>query len=508
MTNHLFDSLLSASDADNSALFAYLPDGDVLSYGDVWESCISFSHCLLNFSLSCDDRVIIQLEKSMESVFLYLSCLRCGFIYIPLNPAYTESEIIHFLDDASPQLFICESSRYDSLLPLCESRDIRLISLDNFLSCIPTFSSPLAVAYRTGSDIASIIYTSGTTGRSKGAMLSHSNLLSNASTLVDLWRFTSSDVLLHALPIFHVHGLFIAFHIVFLCKCSIRFLPKFSVSSVLEHLPMSTAMMGVPTFYTRLLCDDRFTATVVDGIRIFISGSAPLSSEAHKLFFTRTGHSILERYGMSETGMLTSNPYDGERRAGSVGFPLPDVQLRICSYDTGIEVAQGEVGVIEVKGPNVFSGYWNLPSYNDTEFRPDGYFITGDLARMDKSGVIEIVGRQKDLIISGGMNIYPKEIESALESYTEGLECAVVGLPHCDFGEAVVAFVCFRESGADTLTDSSDLESELLSHCETCLASFKCPKRILILPSLPRNSMGKIEKNRLRQDYEALFTID
>jgi malonyl-CoA/methylmalonyl-CoA synthetase len=349
-----------------------------------------------------------------------------------------------------------------------------------------------------GDEIAAILYTSGTTGRSKGAMLSHENLLSNSKTLTDLWQFSSDDVLLHALPIFHTHGLFVAINVVLASGASMIFLSGFNQDEIIKHLPSSTSMMGVPTFYTRLLSDERFTRDLVSHIRLFISGSAPLLTETHIQFEKLTGQKILERYGMTETNMNTSNPYDGERRAGTVGFPLQGVSIKICHPETGDELADGEIGILEVKGPNVFSGYWKMPEKTAEELRENGYFITGDLAKRDEDGYIHIVGRSKDLIISGGYNIYPKEIELALDEEENIVESAVIGVPHSDFGEAVVAVVVCHDQAFDPAIAMQNIKSKL--------APYKQPKQIIIVETLPRNTMGKVQKNTLRDSYSHLFT--
>jgi malonyl-CoA/methylmalonyl-CoA synthetase len=347
---------------------------------------------------------------------------------------------------------------------------------------------------RNGDDLAAFLYTSGTTGRSKGAMLTQDNLLSNALTLVDYWQFTSKDVLLHALPIFHTHGLFVACNVMLAAGGSMIFLPKFDIDQIIENLPRSTSMMGVPTFYTRLLDDERFTKDRVSHMRLFVSGSAPLLADTHIQFEARTGHRILERYGMTETNMNTSNPYDGERCAGTVGFPLPDVELKVCHPESGEELPTGEIGVIEVRGPNVFKGYWQMPEKTKEELRDNGFFITGDLGRVDEDGYVSIVGRNKDLIISGGYNIYPKEVELILDEQDNVLESAVIGVPHADFGESVLA-VLVPQKGRQL--DLSVIEENM----RKSLARFKQPKRYEIVEELPRNTMGKVQKNILRDRY-------
>jgi malonyl-CoA/methylmalonyl-CoA synthetase len=351
---------------------------------------------------------------------------------------------------------------------------------------------------RSADDLAAILYTSGTTGRSKGAMLSHANLLSNAQTLVDVWRFTRDDVLLHALPIFHTHGLFVATNVTLSAGASLIFLPGFSAEAIIANIPQATALMGVPTFYTRLLDEPAFTGDLVRHMRLFVSGSAPLLAETHVLFEQRTGHRILERYGMTETNMNTSNPYDGERRAGTVGFPLPGVDLRIVDAETGKALPQGEIGIIEVKGPNVFSGYWQMPEKTKEEFRGDGFFITGDVGVIDADGYVQIVGRSKDLIISGGYNIYPKELELLLDEEDGVLESAVIGVPHADFGEGVVAVLVPRPGAKLD-------EAAILDSIKPKIARFKQPKRIVVLDELPRNTMGKVQKNVLRETYRTLL---
>ena len=351
---------------------------------------------------------------------------------------------------------------------------------------------------RCGNDLAAILYTSGTTGRSKGAMLSHDNLLSSARTLAEFWRFGPKDVLLHALPIFHTHGLFVATNVMLAAGGSMIFLPKFDVDQVIERLPEATAMMGVPTFYTRLLGDPRLDHDLVAHMRVFISGSAPLLEETHLQFEKRTGHRILERYGMTETNMNTSNPYEGERRAGTVGFPLPGVELKITDPESGEELPQGKTGQIEVRGSNVFQGYWKLPEKTSAELRDDGFFITGDLGKIDIDGYVQIVGRNKDLIISGGFNIYPKEIELVLNAVPGVVESAVIGVPHPDFGETVVG-VLVPEEGAR-------LDQEvILSKVRKSLARFKHPRKLIFLETLPRNTMGKVQKSILRDRYFDLF---
>ena len=347
-------------------------------------------------------------------------------------------------------------------------------------------------------DLAAFLYTSGTTGRSKGAMLTHGNLLSNARSLVEAWRFTSDDILLHALPIFHSHGLFVACNVSLLSGGSMIFLPAFQADEVVKWLPKATSMMGVPTFYTRLLDEKRFDKDLVAHMRLFTSGSAPLLAETHVAFERRTGHRILERYGMTETNMNTSNPYDGERRAGTVGFPLPDVEVRVVDQETGREVAKGEIGVLEVRGPNVFKGYWKMPEKTREEFRPDGFFITGDLGRVDEDGYIHIVGRAKDLVISGGYNVYPKEIELILDELDGVAESAVIGVPHPDFGEAVVAVVVPAAGAAFD-------EAAILEAIRGKVARFKQPKRVFAIDELPRNTMGKVQKAVLRDAHGDLF---
>ncbi|NNK79543.1 MAG: AMP-binding protein, partial [Litoreibacter sp.] len=352
---------------------------------------------------------------------------------------------------------------------------------------------------RNSDDLAAFLYTSGTTGRSKGAMLTQDNLLSNAQTLKEYWQFGDEDVLLHALPIFHTHGLFVASNTVILAGASMIFLPRFDLDQMIANMPKATTMMGVPTFYTRLLSDDRFTKKLTAHMRLFVSGSAPLLAETHVQFEERTGHRILERYGMTETNMSTSNPYDGQRRAGTVGFPLPGVELKITDPETGVSKPAGEIGQIEVRGPNVFKGYWQMPEKTREELREDGFFITGDLGRIDADGYVHIVGRNKDLIISGGYNIYPKEIELVLDDQPGVLESAVIGVPHPDFGETVVG-VLVAEAGAEP-----DLDAILESAGES-LARFKLPRKLVVLPELPRNAMAKVQKNVLRDQFVDLFT--
>jgi malonyl-CoA/methylmalonyl-CoA synthetase len=506
MVNVLFDGL--SGNADLQKDFAHLPDGRIFSYRDVMAGSARFANVLVEWGVKPGDRVAVQVPKSMEAVILYLASLRAGAVFLPLNTAYTPSEIEYFLDNARPRIFICDPANADHYRAIATGLEIRLETLGLWKSgqeSAGSLSDAGSVAStnfenvaRESLDLAAILYTSGTTGRSKGAMINHENLLSNARTLAQYWRFSSDDVLLHALPIFHTHGLFVAINVVLISSASMIFLPGFNNDAVIENLPKATSMMGVPTFYTRLLGDSRFDKDLVGHIRLFISGSAPLLAETHIQFARRTGHPILERYGMTETNMITSNPYEGERRAGTVGFPLPEISLRIVDQDTGDTLEDGRVGIIEVSGPNVFSGYWQMPEKTSEEFRDDGFFITGDLGIVEKDGYVQIVGRSKDLIISGGYNIYPKEIELALDELEGVLESAVVGVPHSDFGESPVGILVAKP---DYVLD----EKTVLEDIGDKMARFKQPRRIVIIDELPRNAMGKVQKNILRNSYEKLF---
>ena len=507
MTNHLFDGLVAHAKA--SHVFAHLPDSRTYTYQDVIDVSGRFANRLVQLGVEPGDRVAVQVNKSIEAVMLYLATVRAGAIFLPLNTAYTAAEIEYFLGNAGPKLFVCDPVSLDSYAPLAASLGIAIETMgvwsapDRFagslLEAAMAADTTFASVARGPHDLAAILYTSGTTGRSKGAMLTHDNLLSNAVVLKDLWQFTQDDVLLHALPVFHTHGLFVATNTIMRAGGSMIFLPGFNADEVIARLPQATTMMGVPTFYTRLLADSRFTRELVSHIRLFVSGSAPLLAETHVEFEERTGHRILERYGMTETNMNTSNPYDGERRAGTVGFALPGVSVRVCEPDTGKPLPDGEIGVIEVKGPNVFAGYWQMPEKTKEEFRADGFFITGDLGKIDADGYIHIVGRAKDLIISGGYNIYPKEIELLLDEQDGVLESAVIGVPHPDFGEGVVGVV--------VPANGSHLdEAALLNAIKDQIARFKQPKKIYVVDELPRNTMGKVQKNLLRDAYSATFS--
>jgi len=425
------------------------------------------------------DRILVQAEKSVENVLLYLASLRAGLVYVPLNTAYTPAEVAWFVADAEPVLVVDDVRLNEIAAGIAPGAEADIVP------CAPD-------------DLAAILYTSGTTGRSKGAMLTHRNLASNAETLREAWRFTAADRLLHALPIFHTHGLFVATNVILMAGATMLFEQKFDPARIVALLPRATALMGVPTFYTRLLQQDGLDRQAAKNIRLFVSGSAPLLADTHKAWRERTGHAILERYGMTETNMNTSNPYDGERRAGTVGFPLPGVALRIADPDSGKPLAQGEVGMIEVKGPNVFGGYWRMPEKTKAEFRADGFFITGDLGMVDTDGYVHIVGRGKDLIISGGYNIYPKELESEIDALDGVLESAVIGVAHPDFGEGVTAVVV--RAPASQITGA-----EILNAIAGRLAKYKHPKQVIFVDELPRNTMGKVQKNLLRDAYKDIY---
>ncbi len=498
MANPLFDSLFGAH-AGTSATFLRLPDGTDVSYDAFLTRTARFARTLSDMGVTAGDRVAAQIEKSPDALALYAACVQTGAVFLPLNTGYTADEVSYFVDDSGARLFVCDPAKETALRPVAEATGADLRALGpggaGSLAEAADAADPLTdVSPRTEDDLAAFLYTSGTTGRSKGAMLSQRNLLSNALTLAEVWRFSVDDVLLHALPIFHTHGLFVATNTVLAVGGSMIFLPKFDVDAVLARLPEATSMMGVPTFYTRLLADDRFDRGATAHMRLFTSGSAPLLAETHRQFEDRTGHRILERYGMTETNMNTSNPYDGDRRAGTVGFPLPGVELKITDPATGEEVAQGGIGQIEVRGPNVFQGYWRMPEKTREELREDGFFITGDLGTIDADGYVSIVGRNKDLIISGGYNIYPKEIEEVLDAQPGVVESAVVGVPHPDFGESPVAVLVADPTAPP---DMAALEAAVTQS----LARFKHPRRYEIVTDLPRNTMGKVQKNLLRDRF-------
>ena len=502
MANPLYDALFGKY-AGEETPFLYLPDGTVISHAGFLEMAARIAGVITEAGLKPGDRLAAQVEKSAEALALYAACVQAGVIFLPLNTAYTADELTYFIDNSGAAMIVCDPGKLEMLAPIAERLGCQVETLaadgaGSLMEKAAEMPGEFATVDREGGDLAAFLYTSGTTGRSKGAMLTQDNLLSNAETLTECWRFTEKDVLLHALPIFHTHGLFVATNIVLLSGGAMIFLPKLDIDRMVEWMPKATAMMGVPTFYTRLLDDERFTRELAEHMRLFVSGSAPLLAETHERFETRTGHRILERYGMTETNMNTSNPYEGERRAGTVGFPLPGVELKVCDPESGAEVAQGEVGMVEVRGPNVFKGYWQMPEKTAAELREDGYFITGDLGRIDEDGYVHIVGRDKDLIISGGYNIYPKEIELLLDEQPGVLESAVIGVPHPDFGETVVG-VLVAEPG-----ESPDLEA-IEAAAQQSLARFKHPRKLVVVDSLPRNTMGKVQKNVLREEYKGLF---
>ena len=500
MANPLWDALfLPLQDRADDLLI--LRDGNRISGAAFLQMVARTAHALRGAGLMPGDRIAVQVVKSPAALAVYGASIALGAVFLPLNTAYTAPEVAYFLGNATPRLFVCDPARLAELAPVAAQQDAAVLTLgaDGAGTLAQTAggqTGSIAAVPRTRSDLAAILYTSGTTGRSKGAMLTQGNLLSNAEVLARLWRFDAGDTLLHALPTFHVHGLFVATNIGLLTGGRMIFLPGFDAAEMIRLMPQATAMMGVPTFYTRLLDNPAFTREVAAGIRLFVSGSAPLLAETHRAFEARTGHRILERFGMTETGMNTSNPYDGERRAGTVGHPLPGVDLRIMAE--GGEVAPGKVGVIEVRGPNVFAGYWQMPDKTAEDLRPDGWFITGDLGQFDADGYLQIVGRAKDLIISGGFNVYPVEVEEALDALPGVLESAVIGLPHPDFGEAVFAVLVAQPGHVLDVAAT-------LAALRANLARFKQPKAAVVLQALPRNAMGKVQKAALRQAHAGYF---
>ena len=504
MANPLYDALFGRH-LGQTTPFLHLPDGRTITHNVFLKTAARYANAFAEKELRPGDRVAVQIGKSPDALALYAACVQAGLIFLPLNPAYTAAEVEYFVSNSGARLLVCDPAGIDGLAQVADAAGAALETMDTtgrgtLRDLAATMSDDFATVDRTPDDLAAFLYTSGTTGRSKGAMLSQQNLLSNAETLAETWRFTKADVLLHALPIFHTHGLFVATNIMLLSGGAMIFLPRLDVDQLIRFMPQATALMGVPTFYTRLLASDDFTAGLTAHMRLFVSGSAPLLAETHRQFEERTGHRILERYGMTETNMNTSNPYDGPRRAGTVGKPLPGVELKVCDPETGTTLPDGDIGVIEVRGPNVFQGYWQMPEKTAAELREDGFFITGDLGLIDDQGYVQIVGRGKDLIISGGYNIYPKEVELLLDDQPGVLESAVIGVPHDDLGEAPVG-VLVAQAGAEV-----DLEAISAALSET-LARFKCPRRLVLVDELPRNTMGKVQKNLLRDQFADIFTV-
>jgi malonyl-CoA/methylmalonyl-CoA synthetase len=492
-------SRLAACFPNRAKPFAHLQSGEVVTYGDVEARSAAFANALRSLGVGIGDRVAVQAEKSIDMLMLYLGSLRAGAVFLPLNTAYTTGELDYFMRDAEPALFVCDPDSLASIEPRAKEAGVpRVATMPSLTEQAAAQPAGFATVERGDDDLAAILYTSGTTGRSKGAMLSHDNLGSNAFMLREAWAFTGDDVLLHALPIFHTHGLFVATNTILAAGGSMIFLPRLDPKEMLRQLPRATCMMGVPTFYIRLLDEPGFTRELVQHMRLFVSGSAPLSADIHREFRERTGHAILERYGMTETNMNISNPYHGDRIAGTVGVPLPGVSIRIADPETGAEMPQGEVGVIEIAGPNVFKGYWRMPEKTEAEFR-NGYFISGDLGLMDERGYISIVGRAKDLIISGGYNVYPAEVETAIDELPEVHESAVIGVPHRDLGEAPVAVVVPRDKG---FADAEAVKVGLTDK----LARFKQPRAILFVDALPKNAMGKVQKAALREQHKGLLS--
>jgi malonyl-CoA/methylmalonyl-CoA synthetase len=472
--------------------------GRIVRYADLERETAKVASFLTSLALSPRARIAAQIDKSPEGIFLYLGVLRAGLCFLPLNTAYQETELDYFLGNAEPEVVVCRPETAGLFERLAAKHGVRHRFVlgargeGTFCARVAAAATTFADAATTNDDPAVIIYTSGTTGRSKGAVLSHGNLTSNADVLCEAWRFTEQDVLVHALPMFHVHGLFVALHTVLGSGARLLFQRKFEPKQVLAALARATLLMGVPTFYTRLLDDPELTRERCANMRLFVSGSAPLLAATFRDFEARTGHVILERYGMSEAGMITSNPYDGERRAGTVGRPLPGVSLRIVSEE-GHEVSPGDAGGVEIRGPNVFAGYFRMPERAASDFTPDGYFKTGDVATRSADGYVTIVGRSKDIVITGGYNVYPKELELLLDAFAEVLESAVIGIPDDDFGEAVTAVVVLR-------TGSALGEADLIARLKAQIASYKVPRRVFFVKDLPRNAMGKVEKKRLREE--------
>jgi malonyl-CoA/methylmalonyl-CoA synthetase len=505
-STNLYHLFASHFPIDRSLAAIETPDGSTFSWHDLERESARLANLLASLDLPDGARVAVQVEKSPQALFLYLATLRAGLVYLPLNTAYREAEVEYFVGNAEPAAVVCDPKQREWVGRIADAAGARRVfTLDehgrgDLIDAAAGLPDSFDTVPRELDDLAAILYTSGTTGRSKGAMLTHGNLASNALVLHDYWGWRpreGQDVLLHALPIFHIHGLFVAIHAALLSGSKMLWLPKFDAATVLRWLPQATVFMGVPTYYVRLLTEDGLDCDICAKVRLFISGSAPLLRETFEQFQARTGHTILERYGMSETAMLVSNPYYGDaaslRRAGTVGLPLPGVRVRVVN-DDGEACPVDEIGHIQVQGPNVFAGYWRMPEKTVEEFTADGYFKTGDMGRFDSRGYLSIVGRSKDLIISGGFNVYPKEIEGIIDEMLGVDESAVIGVPHADFGEAVVAVIVPR---AGVQLDGTAIIAELKGR----IANFKVPKQVHVVDELPRNTMGKVQKNVLRERF-------
>ncbi len=498
----IYESFAASAKANPGKALFECPGQPDITYADTFEQAGRFAAVLTDLGVQPGDRVAVQTEKSVQTICLYLACLQVGAVYLPLNTAYTGTEIDYFLGDAAPRLFVCTPAALVEHKAR-EGADLRVESLgadgDGSLIDLAAGASPRAdhVA-RAMSDHAAILYTSGTTGRSKGAVLTHGNLASNVEALLESWRYGAGDRLIHALPIFHTHGLFVAANMSIVAGATMIWLAKFDPEQAIDLMADATVLMGVPTFYTRLLKSPRLNRESAAKMRLFVSGSAPLLAEDHRAFEERTGHAILERYGMTETCMITTNPYDGARKPGAVGMPLPGIAIRVTDRETGAPLPDGQIGAIEVRGPNVFEGYWQMPEKTASEFRKDGYFITGDLGQIGEDGYLRIVGRDKDLVISGGYNVYPKEVEALIDELPGVLESAVIGLAHPDLGEGVTAIVV-PQQGAQLD------EAAIIAGIGERLARYKQPKRVLFAAELPRNVMGKVQKAELRRSYADLY---
>ncbi len=506
---NLFAALRAAFPADLNTTAVETDNGLNYSWCDMERATAMLANLLVSLKLPAGSRIAVQVEKSVEAMLLYLATLRAGYVFLPLNTAYQSAEIEYFIGNAEPAVVVCSSKNFGWVSKIAFKADTQNVFTLNddrtgsLLERAAHCSDKHTVAVKQADDLAAILYTSGTTGRSKGAMLSHGNMLSNAQVLKDYWGWKPGDVLIHALPIFHVHGLFVALHGALINGSKMIWCAKFDPKFVVKKMPEATVFMGVPTLYVRLLNEPGLDINAVKNMRLFVAGSAPLLIETFNEWQTRTGHTILERYGMSETAMLTSNPYKlsqgGERRGGTVGFALPGVSLRVQD-DDGKSLGVDEIGGIQVKGPNIFKGYWRMPEKTQEEFTADGFFKTGDVGKIDERGYITIVGRSKDLIISGGYNVYPAEIEGYINDMSGVAESALVGVPHPDFGEVGVAVVVAKP-GADLQAQT------IVAALKSKLANFKIPKQCFVVPELPRNTMGKVQKNLLREQHKGLFTV-